>query len=137
MAGKMRGNGMARKEKKDYIIQSVSLACSLLEQFNGSISELRLSELTLLLCASKNSVFRLLATLEDRSFIEKNAANGAYHLGLTTLMLGERCLKSRQLAREAHHTLEAVALESGETSFLAVLSSGGLICGDAVETTHP
>ncbi len=127
---------MARKEKKDYLIQSVSLACSLLEQFNGSASELKLSELTRLVCASKNNVFRLLATLEDRNFIEKNATNGAYHLGITTLKLGERCLKSRQLTREAHNSLEAVYHACGETSFLAVLGSGGLVCGDTIETVQ-
>lgn len=127
---------MARKEKKEYLIQSVSQACSLLEQFNGSVSELKLSELTRLLCASKNSIFRLLATLEDRNFIEKNATNGAYHLGLTTLKLGEKCLKSRQLNLEAHHSLEEVYQAFRETTFLAVLGSGGLVCGDVIETVQ-
>lgn len=128
---------MARKEKKDYLIQSVSLACSLLEQFRGSVSELKISELSRLLCVSKNSVFRLLATLENRNYVEKNSTTGAYHLGVTSLKLGETCLKSRHLLSEGRSLLEAVSRESGETAFMAVLSSESLVCGDAVEAAYP
>lgn len=128
---------MIRKEKKDYLIQSVSLACTLLEQFGGAASELKISELSRLLCVSKNNVFRLLATLESHNFIEKNSKSGAYQLGLTSLKLGESCIKSRRLLQEARHSLEAVSRQSTETAFLAVLTSGGLVCGDVVETVLP
>lgn len=88
---------MIRKEKKDYLIQSVSLACTLLEQFGGAASELKISELSRLLCVSKNNVFRLLATLESHNFIEKNSKSGAYQLGLTSLKLGESCIKEQAI----------------------------------------
>lgn len=85
---------MARKEKNEYLIQSVSRACSLLEQFRGGVRELKVTELSRLLCVSKNNAFRLLATLEARNFIERNPATGAYRLGFSSLKVGEASLRA-------------------------------------------
>ena len=128
---------MARKEKNEYLIQSVSRACSLLEQFRGGVRELKVTELSRLLCISKNNAFRLLATLEARNFIERNPATGAYRLGFSSLKVGEASLRSRLLERETHHSLEDVSRQSGETAFLTVLGSEGLVCKDVVKSTLP
>ena len=62
---------MAKREKKSYVIQSVSNALNLLEEFKGNRDELGVTELSKMLNLHKNNVFRLLATLEAKGYIEQ------------------------------------------------------------------
>lgn len=128
---------MARREKNEYLIQSVTLACSLLEQFRGDGRDLSVSELSRMLRTGKNNVFRLLATLELRNFVEKNPATGAYRLGINTLNLGAACVRSKRFIEEARFPLETVARESRETALLSVPGKDGLVCEDVVESILP
>ena len=121
--------------KADYRIKSVDLACALLEQFRGG--DLSISELSRALGINKNNVFRLLATLELRSFIEKNPASGSYQIGIANLKLGEACIRSKEFVEEAHPSLADIAGQSRETALLAVLGEGGLVCEDAVTSSLP
>ncbi|HEY6838052.1 MAG TPA: IclR family transcriptional regulator [Geobacteraceae bacterium] len=127
---------MTRKDKNDYLIQSVSLALTLLEQFRSGAHELRVTDLSRLLRVSKNNVFRLLATLEARNFVERGSAGG-YRLGLTALNLSEACIRSKQLVKEARQSLEDVSHQSRETVFLAVPGGAGLVCEEAIVSPLP
>ena len=80
---------MAKKEKSEYLIQAVSHALDLLEQFHGEVDELGVTELSKRLKLHKNNVFRLLATLESRGYIEQNKVTENYRLGLKTLELSQ------------------------------------------------
>ena len=80
---------MVRREKSNYTIQSVSHALDVLEQFNGSVDEIGVTELSKRLKLHKNNVFRLLATLDDRGYIEHNKVTENYRLGLRCLQLGQ------------------------------------------------
>jgi len=84
---------MAKKEKSDYLIQAVSHALDLLEQFHGETDELGVTELSKRLKLHKNNVFRLLATLESRGYIEQNKVTENYRLGLKTLELGQTFIR--------------------------------------------
>lgn len=127
---------MPGKDKNEYLIQSVSLALTLLEQFRSGAQELRVTDLSRLLRVSKNNVFRLLATLEARNFVERGPAGG-YRLGFTALKLGVACIRHKQLAREARQSLEDVSRQSRETVLLAVPGGGGLVCEDVIVSTLP
>ena len=63
---------MVRREKANYVIQSVSHALDVLEQFYANVDEIGVTELSKRLKLHKNNVFRLLATLEARGYIEQN-----------------------------------------------------------------
>ena len=63
---------MAKREKESYVIQSVNNALNLLEQFKGDKDELGATDLSNRLVLHKNNIFRLLATLEARGYIEQN-----------------------------------------------------------------
>ena len=80
---------MVRREKTNYVIQSVSHAFDVLEQFSDETDELGVTELSKRLKLHKNNVFRLLATLEYRGYIEQNKATENYRLGLGCLKLGQ------------------------------------------------
>lgn len=125
---------MAKKEKSEYIIQAVSHALDLLEQFHGEVDELGVTELSKRLKLHKNNVFRLLATLESRGYIEQNRATENYRLGLKSLELGQTFIKQMGLLRQAKPILEKVVGACNETSYVAIFKDGYIVYLDVVET---
>ena len=126
---------MARKEKTEYLIQAVSHALDLLEQFHGEVDELGVTELSKRLKLHKNNVFRLLATLESRGYIEQNKVTENYRLGLKTLELGQTFIRQMGILRQSKPIIEALAKECNETTYVAILKEFSIIYLDAVETT--
>ncbi|MDO3377405.1 IclR family transcriptional regulator [Geoalkalibacter halelectricus] len=125
---------MARKEKSEYIIQAVSHALDLLEQFHDDVDELGVTELSKRLKLHKNNVFRLLATLESRGYIEQNKATENYRLGLKALELGQTFIKQMGLLRQAKPILEKIVERCNETAYVAIFKEGYIVYLDVVET---
>lgn len=125
---------MARKEKSEYIIQAVDHALDLLEQFQGEVDELGVTELSKRLKLHKNNVFRLLATLESRNYIEQNKVTENYRLGLKTLELGQTFIKQMGLLRQSRPVLESLVKECNETTYVAILKDSHIVYLDVVET---
>jgi len=128
---------MVRREKSNYVIQSVSHALDVLEQFTGEPDELGVTELSKRLKLHKNNVFRLLATLEARGYIEQNKVTENYRLGVRCLRLGQRFVLQMGLLRQARPVMHQVAKTSGETVSIAVLRGGSVVPLDAVEGAQP
>lgn len=128
---------MVRREKTNYIIQSVSHALDVLEQFTGEPDELGVTELSKRLKLHKNNVFRLLATLEARGYIEQNKSTENYRLGIRCLRLGQRFVNQMGLLRQARPVMGQIAKGSRETAFIAVLRNGTIVPLDAVEAEQP
>ena len=126
-----------RREKTNYIIQSVSHALDVLEQFSGEHDELGVTELSKRLKLHKNNVFRLLATLESRGYIEQNKATENYRLGIGCLQLGQRFVAHMGLLQQARPIIESLAEDASETAFVAVLRKVCVVAVDAVEARHP
>ncbi|BDV44499.1 IclR family transcriptional regulator [Geotalea uraniireducens] len=113
---------MQKKEKSDYMILAVSHAFDLLEQFHDeNIAELGVTDLARRLKLHKNNVFRLLATLEARGYVEQNRLTGNYRLGLKTLELRQTLIKQMALLPYAKPALEELVKECNETAYVAVL----------------
>lgn len=125
---------MAKKEKSEYIIQAVDHALDLLEQFHDDVDELGVTELSKRLKLHKNNVFRLLATLESRSYIEQNKVTENYRLGLKTLELGQTFIKQMGLLRQSRPVLEWLVKECNETTYVAILKDFHIVYLDVVET---
>lgn len=125
---------MVRKDKSEYIIQAVSHALDLLEQFHEDIDELGVTELSKRLKLHKNNVFRLLATLESRGYIEQNKATENYRLGLKALELGQTFIKQMGLLRQAKPILERMVEQSNETSYVVIYKDRHVVYLDVVET---
>jgi DNA-binding IclR family transcriptional regulator len=125
---------MAKKDKSEYIIQAVDHALDLLEQFQGDVDELGVTELSKRLKLHKNNVFRLLATLESRSYIEQNRVTENYRLGLKTLELGQTFIKQMGLLRQSRPVLESLVRECNETTYVAILKESHIVYLDVVET---
>lgn len=125
-----------KKAKSDYLIQSVSRGLDILEAFGVGQEELGVTELSRRLKLHKNNVFRLLATLETRGYVEQDRTTGNYRLGIKTFEVGRVFLHHLGLAKQAHPVLEQLALETGETAYLGVMEGPSVVCVAAVETTH-
>ena len=110
-----------KKLKESYSIQAVENALNVLEQFKGEKAELGITELSQTLGLHKNNVFRLLATLESRGYIEQNMKNENYRLGIKALELGSAFLSNTGLIKVAVEKLEEVSSEVNETVYLGIL----------------
>ncbi|MFQ5848584.1 MAG: IclR family transcriptional regulator [Candidatus Methylomirabilales bacterium] len=110
-----------RKEKSEYIVQSVDRALDILEAFNYEEEELGVTELSQKLGLHKNNVFRLLATLECRGYIEQDKRTGNYRLGMKTFEVANIFLHHLGLRRQARPILEELVNGCDETAYLAIL----------------
>jgi IclR family KDG regulon transcriptional repressor len=125
-----------KKAKSDYLIQSVSRALDILEAFAVGQEELGVTELSRKLKLHKNNVFRLLATLETRGYVEQDKETGNYRLGMKTFEVASVFVHHLGLTKQARPALEQLAAETTETAYLAVLEGPWVVCVDGVETGH-
>ena len=125
-----------KRNKKDYVIQSVMHAIDLLEAFKGENDELGVTELSKKLGLHKNNVFRLLATLESRGYIEQDKQTGNYKLGVKVLELGQHFIKHLGLLRQAHPVMRELLLKCNENIYLSVLRSNGCVYIDGLEANQ-
>ena len=125
-----------KREKANYLIQSVSHALDILESFTKTEDELGVTELSKRLGLHKNNVFRLLATLEHRGYIEQNRTTENYRLGPKTLQLGSIFIEQRECRRQARPVLENLMEGTGETAVVAVLRANKVIYMDSVESAR-
>jgi len=126
-----------RREKSNYIIQSVSHALDVLEQFAGDAEELGVTELSKRLKLHKNNVFRLLATLESRGYIEQNRATENYRLGIRCLQLGQSYVQHMGLLRQARPIMAELVRQVRETTYLAVLRRAAVVPVEILEADRP
>ena len=128
---------MVRREKSNYVIHSVSHALDVLEQFPGNGDEIGVTELSKRLKLHKNNVFRLLATLEARGYIEQNKATENYRLGLRCLQLGQAYVGQIGFLHQAKSTLQSLAEETQESAFVSLRKGMGVVPLDFVESQRP
>ena len=128
---------MMKKEKSYYAIQTVEHALDVLEQFLENANDLGVTELSKRLNLHKNNVFRLLATLESRNYIEQDKNSEGYRLGPKNIELGLAVVKRMRLHRQSRPVLEALVRDCEETSDIAILRGSNIFYLDAVESNHP
>ena len=128
---------MVRREKANYAIQSVSHALDVLEQFTRNEGEIGVTELSKKLKLHKNNIFRLLATLEARDYIEQNKTTENYRLGLKCLQLGQTYINQTGFVVQAKATLRELAKAANESCYVAVRKGAAIIPLDFVEPQSP
>src|ERR1700741_3916499 len=117
---------MVRRNKTNYHLQPVAHPPGVLEQFFGEVDELGVTELSKRLKLHKNNVFRLLATLEARGYIEQNRATENYRLGIKCLHLGRSYINHMGLVRQARPILAEMARKSRESALVAIARREGI-----------
>lgn len=126
-----------KRDKANYLIQSVSHAIDVLEELARRGGEIGVTDLSKRLKLHKNNVFRLLATLELRGYVEQNKENEFYRLGVRTLQLGQAYLAQSTLVVKAQPIIKSLAEAVGETVSLAVLQNGQVQYPVSIESRRP
>jgi len=127
---------MARREKDTYTIRSIRNALNLLEEFKGDRDELGVTELSKRLDLHMNRVFRILATLEAKGYIEQNKATENYRLGVKSLDLSQAFIKQLGLVRPVRPFLKEIVEKCNETASLGIIRQNSAIYLDAEEANQ-
>lgn len=104
------------------MLESADRVLRVLELFSSSERNLSLSEIASRMSLPKSSVHRLLVTLVARQFIERDPATRRYRLGIRVFEIGSLVIHELGLHAAAHPIVEELAVSTGETCHLAVLS---------------
>ena len=122
--------------ERSYSIAVVAHTLDVLEALEHAHEPLGTTELARQLGMTKSTVFRILATLEERGYVAKDAVSARYALGPRLAALGERALSGIDLRRIARPVLERLHAAFQETVNLGVLESGEIVYIDMVESPH-
>jgi DNA-binding IclR family transcriptional regulator len=122
---------------ENYIIQTVSRALDLLEQFQVGDAELGITDLSNRLNLQKNNVFRLVATLKAKNYIEMNSSTGKYRLGIKTRALGQAATRLIDFTNLARPFLNELKQHCHETCYFSIIKDGYAYCLDGVESDLP
>ncbi|MDQ3105585.1 MAG: IclR family transcriptional regulator [Actinomycetota bacterium] len=107
-------------------VQSVDRAISVLEIL-AHAGEAGVTDIAGQLGVHKSTAFRLVAALEHRGLVEQNTERGKYRLGVGVLRLAGATTARLDLVQESRHVCRSLAVDTGETVNLTVLSDGAAL----------
>jgi DNA-binding IclR family transcriptional regulator len=112
-------------------VQSVDRALSILEVL-ARVGEAGVTEIAGELDVHKSTAFRLVATLEQHRLVEQSSDRGKYRLGVGVLRLAGATSARLDLVQEARPICRQLAVDTGETINIAVLSESSALYLDQV-----
>jgi IclR family transcriptional regulator, KDG regulon repressor len=113
--------------KTQYVIQSVEAALDVLEALSGARNQ-RVAEICGQTGHSKNRVFRILATLEKRGYVQQDTETFTYSLGIQCLFLGDAAGGFLDIRAASMPILDRLAKETGDSAMVYVLSGSRAVC---------
>lgn len=125
-----------KREKTDYIVQSVYNALDILESFKDHQGELDISTIRDRFDLSKNTITRLLATLEKHGYVEENPYTKNYRLGLKNFEVSQAYLSKIDLLKITEPLLEDIVERVNESAYIGVLRGRNVVYLNCVETTQ-
>ena len=127
---------MSNREKESYSIHSVENALDLLEALCEESDDFRISHLSEKLGMNKTSVFRLLATFENRGYVEREESSGKYRLGLSIYEISQKFLSRMRILRKARPVMEQLVRQCNETAYLVVRRKDEALFLDMVDNAQ-
>jgi len=85
---------------------------------------------------NKTSVFRLMATFENRGYVERDDNSSKYRLGLSAFEVAQKFLARMGLLRKAKPEMEKLVRTANETVYLTVRRGQEVLFFDMVDTTQ-
>lgn len=122
---------MSASVKSHNHIQSVDRALSIME-YLAQHGESSVTEIADSLQVHKSTVFRLLATLEQRGFVSQEADRGKYRLGLGLVHLAGTVTADLELIRLARPICEKLCESTQETVNIGVIEQDSILNIDQV-----
>ena len=112
-------------------VQSVDRAVSVLEIL-AHAGEAGVTEIAVELGVHKSTAFRLVSALEQRGLVEQHTDRGKYRLGVGLLRLAAATTARHSALDSCTRSSRAVALETGETVNVTVLSDDAALYVDQI-----
>ena len=125
---------MLNKDRSSYAIQAVENALCLLELISKETGDFGISHLSAKLGMNKSHIFRMLATFEQRGYVQHSAASGRYRAGLSAYETGGRFLHQMALLQKSKSIMETLAKETGEAVYLAIPGGNDVLFLEMVDS---
>ncbi len=123
------------KERPEQLVQSLDRALDIIEKLVFADKNLGVTELSNILGLHKSTVYRLLATLGYRGYVEQDE-NGKYKVGLKLFEMGGIVLNKMDLRKRIKPYLIKLQQETSETIHLGILDNKEIVYIDKEETTE-
>lgn len=140
---RLNGNGVAPANRVigdvpqgKYRVRAVDRALSLLSVLHEHGPRLGLAELSQALALHKSTVHRLLVVLERNRFVERDARDGRYRLGIRLFELGWTARASFDITAQGRPYLERLMEQTGETAYLCILDEDEMLSIANVESAR-
>ena len=117
-------------------LSSVTAALRLLKALAREPGAHGITALARELKLAKSTVHRLASTLVAEGYVEQDAADGRYRLGLALFALGTTVRRRMNVSAEAKPVLDALRDSIGETVHLAVLTEADILYLYKLAGTH-
>jgi IclR family acetate operon transcriptional repressor len=114
--------------------QSLTRALNLLARLSETPSGLSLTDLSYQLGMPTATVHRLLSTFEEFDFVEQDAEQGLWFVGLKAFTVGNAFLHRRDIVASARPHMRALVEQCGETVNLGVIDDGEAVFISQVES---
>jgi DNA-binding IclR family transcriptional regulator len=118
-------------------LRTLERGLDILYCFSNNTTNLSLTELAAMTSLNPSTAFRILATLEKRNYINRNAETKKYQLGSQVFCLFSPSVESLDLRTIAAPYLQHLHSLSNESVCLYVALDNHRVCLDRIETTHP
>src|SRR3954449_4585617 len=129
---------MESEKSSGRAIQSVQRAFDLLERIAAHAEGARLSELADGAGLNRSTAHNLLSSLEQLGYITQDKKGAAYRLtGKLNRLLRLDAEAEQALRARLRPVLKSVCEESGEATFLALVTGTDHLCVDAVQSDKP
>ncbi len=115
-------------------VQSIDRAFDILELLSQEPRGIAVTELGRRLDLHMSTVHRLLSSLRDLGYVEKDILSGNYKLGLGFVELASLYLNGLELKTEASPFLHQLTQATGQTTFLAIKDGAEVVYIDKAET---
>jgi DNA-binding IclR family transcriptional regulator len=117
--------------------QTVERALEVLAAFDDTHPELGIRELARMLQMDRTVVYRIVATLEERRFLEQNPATRRYRIGQMAFVTGQYYVRSNPMFNAAVPRLQAVATAHNVNAFLATLHDDSVLYMTSIQLREP
>jgi DNA-binding IclR family transcriptional regulator len=129
-------NDEIERSGPDYSIAVLDRALDVLEALADGSEPIGVTELARRVGATKSAAYRILANLERRGYVSKDASTARYSLGTRLAYLGQRSLGTFDLRQVARPVMEELYRQFHETVNLGVLEGDEVVYIDMVESNH-
>lgn len=121
------------KRDSDMILSTLDKGLHVLEALAGAADGLNLTDLSHAVGMHRTTLFRILATLQARGFVQRDRDTDRYRVGMKLLSLSAELLRTLDIRAVARPILAALCQETRELVHLTVLDDGTVVTIERME----